>query len=229
MQNGNYQSYNECVKSVLKDSYVYGMAHIPSALSLLMITYELFKMPDLKDYPLSIGKTFGAQAWFIDDVIRQNYIKSFPAKKILSLSDLTNSQVFGIFTQEQLGIAASHAVGYAIVHRDKKVLCLLSDSDIFFKSTLDAIAIAEKYKLNVTFIVDWNKTQLFGSNDCRDVLPYYDIVEASDLINYIYQSAKLQICLVPTIKGYGCSFMEQDPKAWHYKILDGKSYEKIFG
>ena len=203
------------------------MGHIPSALSLLMITYELFQNENLSSYPISIGKTFGAQAWFQDETIRSHFISNFPSKKVLSLSDLTKSRIFGIYCQSELGIAASYAVGYSIGKREEKVLCILSDADVFFRSTIHAMRLAKMLCLNTIFIIDANNVQLFGKRDARRIIPFYDEVRPYELNEYISMSQGPRCAVVPTIKGYGCHIMEENPQEWHYRIMSEGEYEKI--
>lgn len=219
--------YDVCVRNILEDSYKYKLGHIPSALSLLMITHELFKNEHLSSYVFSIGKTFGAQAWFQDDEIRKNFLHDYPSKKILSLTDLTNSSILGIFCQSELGIASSYSVGYAISNNEQKVITILSDADTFIQSTRHAMQIAKRRNLNVTFIIDANNIQLFGKNDCRNILTYYDEVKPCELNEFLSAYDDTRCAVVPTIKGYRCSVMEEHPQAWHYKLLDEETYETI--
>lgn len=202
------------VSDILRDSYENKIGHIPSALSLFQITKELCGRKN----PIIIGKSFGVQAWFVDAIVRNNFLKS--DKKILSVDDFLGSSFNVKYCQQQLGLAAGFSVGYSLSHRDEVVLCVLSDADLMMKSSLDAIELSFERKLPIKFIVDYNKVQLFGDRDC---VPYIEHLNHTfDTINY---DEDTEIILFHTKKGQGCFLMEERPKDWHYTILTKEQYE----
>jgi transketolase N-terminal domain/subunit len=204
------------VSDILKDSYENKIGHIPSALSLFQITKELYG----RDNPIVIGKSFGAQAWFVDAKVRENFLKS--GKRILSVDDFLDSTFNVKYCQQQLGLAAGFAVGFSLSHKDEVTLCVLSDADVMMKSSLDAIEFAFQKKLPIKFIVDYNKVQLFGDMDCVSYIKHLN--HSFDVIKY---DRNTEIILFHTKKGQGCSLMEEKPKDWHYTILSKEQYEKL--
>lgn len=207
------KEYN--VKNIIDDSYQYGIGHIPSALSLFCITRKLLGYSN----PLVIGKSFGVQAWFLDDVVRRNFL-SQTERKILTVDDFKNSSFNVKYCQQQLGLAAGYSVGYSFTHLNELVFCILSDGDAMMKSTLDAIDLAFKYNLNIKFLIDYNKVQLFGERDCTNY--FRTVLVSYDEINTTFQP---EIILFHTRKGAGISLLEQEPKRWHYTVLNENQYK----
>lgn len=202
------------VKDIIDDSYHYRIGHIPSALSLFSITKELLGYSN----PIILGKSFGVQAWFLDDVVRNNFL-SQRTRKILTVNDFKDSSFNVKYCQQQLGLAAGFSFGYSLSHPDEVSFCILSDGDVMMKSTLDAIKLSFKYKLNIKFIIDYNRVQLFGNNDCIKVIN--DFLVTHDKINTFPNT---EIILFHTKKGNGISILENQPKEWHYTILDENKY-----
>ena len=205
------------VKDIIDDSYHYGIGHIPSALSLFCITRKLLGYSN----PLVIGKSFGVQAWFLDDVVRRNFL-SQTERKILIVEDFKNSSFNVKYCQQQLGLAAGYSVGYSFTHLNEVVFCVLSDGDAMMKSTLDAINLAFKYNLNIKFLIDYNKVQLFGERDCTSY--FNNFLVSYDEINTTFQP---EIILFHTKKGDGVPLFEKEPKNWHYTVLNEKQYDFI--
>ena len=104
------KEYN--VQNILQDSYEYRIGHIPSALSLFCITKELVGVSN----PIIIGKSFGAQAWFLDKVVKDNFISS--RNRVLKVEDFRGSTFNVKYCQQQLGLAAGFAVGYSFKKED---------------------------------------------------------------------------------------------------------------
>ena len=210
-------------KNILYYSYKYKFGHIPSALSIFPIVKSLYDMENISDFPIIIGKSFGAQAWFIDDAVRENFINSYPSKKILDVSDFIHSKFNVVYAPDQLGLAAGFSCGYALGNKSKTCICILSDADIFLESTQQAIFFAHRLNLPICFIIDYNKTQLFGSKDCEEL---FKNIQYSKEIKINQKSFSL--ILVPTKKGNGCPIMEESPKDWHYRIIDTEElYEAL--
>lgn len=204
------------IADILNDSYIYGIGHIPSALSLFYITKKIY---DVK-YPIILGKTFGVQAWFYDSIVRKNFL-SQNKRKIICIEDFVGSHYNVVFCQQHLGLAAGYAVGYAFTHKKDLLLCILSDGDLMMRQTLNAIDIAFKNNLNIKFIIDYNKVQLFGKKDCITYINKYKI---SYKINYTLYT---EIILVKTKKGFGVPVFEKNPQKWHYTILNEKLYNDL--
>lgn len=200
---------------ILRDSYENGIGHIPSALSLLCITKQIYG----REHPIIIGKSFGAQAWFLDEIVRHNFINS--KSRVLKVEDFNGSSFNVKYCQQQLGLAAGFAVGYSLEHRNELTLCVLSDGDVMMKSTIDAIELAFQLHLPIKFIIDYNRVQLFGDRDCRDFIKH---LSHSYTINY---DTNTEVILIQTKKGFGIQDMEERPKDWHYTILSEEQYKTL--
>lgn len=205
------------VQNILQDSYEHGIGHIPSALSLFCITKQLTGITN----PIIVGKSFGVQAWFLDERVRSNFLMD-GRRKVLSEKDFVGSSFNVKYCQQQLGLAAGFAVGYSLTNQDEVTLCILSDADVMMQSTLDAIEQAFNLKLPIKFIIDYNKVQLFGDEDCLKYIGH--LHHSFDTINYTEDT---EIILINTKKGQGCSILEERPKDWHYTILTQEQYNLL--
>lgn len=201
------------VEDILRDSYEYKIGHIPSALSLFRIVSKLKGCNN----PIILGKSFGAQAWFCDEIVRKNFLQS--KRRVLSHTDFEGSSFNVKYCQQQLGLAAGYAVGYSLSNKDEVVFCVLSDADVMMKSSLDAIEIAFQLQLPIKFIIDYNKVQLFNDSDCL-----FYIQHLNHSFNEIKYDTNTEILLIETEKGEGCSIMKEHPKDWHYTILSQEQY-----
>ena len=213
------ENYKQHIINLLYDSYIYKLGHIPSALSILPI---VLKLKDSKT-PIIIGKSFGIQAWFIDENIKNFFIKN-KEYKILTKDFFNNSSFNVKYCQQQLGLAAGFSVGYSI-HKNQ-CICLLSDGDVFLESTLSAIDISFKLNLPINFIIDSNNCQLFNSKSVNSLLEKYVYKEYSinDFLSNELKNGPF-ITIVKTIKGYGIKTLEENPKDWHYRLLTYSDYK----
>ena len=213
------ENYKQYIIDLLYNSYIYKLGHIPSVLSILPI---VLKLKDNKT-PIIIGKSFGIQAWFIDENIKNFFIKN-KEYKILTKDFFNNSSFNVKYCQQQLGLAAGFSVGYSI-HKNQ-CICLLSDGDVFLESTLSAIDLSFKLNLPINFIIDSNNCQLFNSKSVNSVLEKYVYKEYSinDFLSNELKNGPF-ITIVKTIKGYGIKTLEENPKDWHYRLLTYSDYK----
>lgn len=213
------ENYKHHIINLLYDSYIYKLGHIPSALSILPI---VLKLKDNKT-PIIIGKSFGIQAWFIDENIKNFFVKN-KEYKILTKDFFNNSSFNVKYCQQQLGLAAGFSVGYSIYKN--QCICLLSDGDVFLESTLSAIDLSFRLNLHINFIIDSNNCQLFNSKSVNSVLEKYVYKEYSinGFLNNELKNGPF-ITIVKTIKGYGIKTLEENPKDWHYRLLTYSDYK----
>lgn len=127
---------------------------------------------------------------------------------------------------------ALHAKRRGLGHR---VFVLMSDGDVNEGSTWEAIMFAAQHHLdNLIGIVDYNRVQALGhSEDIIDMEPFapkwrdfgwsvqeidghdFAAIERS-LLTVPHEAGKPSAIIAHTIKGRGCSFMEDDYN-WHYR------------
>lgn len=217
------------IKKILDASRKYNIGHIPSALSLAKITRMLWTYQNIEDFPIIIGKSFGVQAWFIDDSVQESFIHDFVSygRKIIIPKDFSRSKFNVVYSQSQLGLTSGFSAGYAIGNPDlKKAICILSDADCFLESTLHGIEFSFQNSLPISFIVDANNIQLFGSKNCRMLFDNFGYSEQNDILRLT--SDIPEVIIVSTIKGDGCPLFEKNPKDWHYRIPDKDEWDMIY-
>jgi len=224
------------IKRLLEYSIDNNLSHIPSALSMLHYTHELFRHDDSEavidpySWNIVIGKPFGAQAYYI---IWHYYY-------MLNIDDLSygvkhNEIDFVDYGEETLGNALGFASG--ISYNGKRTYCNISDGALQMGPTLEAIQFIGKHKQNIVLTVDYNRTQLTGNT--TDILGMtingvYDTFYNAGWLPYIISDSKFNakniksildnskgpiVFLIETNKGSGIDEMVQDPVKWHYKQL----------
>lgn len=162
-----------------------------------------------------------------------------------------NSDVPGVeFSTGSLGHALPVGVGIALSARNKganwKTFVLLSDGELNEGSNWEAIMMAAHANLdNLIAIIDKNNIQ--GLSMTKDVINLDPLVEKFtyfgwdafeidghdynslyEIFDKIYKSAskRPKVIIANTIKGKGCSFME-NTIVWHYKSPSLEEYEKV--
>lgn len=145
-----------------------------------------------------------------------------------------------------LGHGLAVGLGMALAARSLgktyRVAAIISDGECNEGSTWEAALFAAANKLtNVVAMVDYNKWQATGRSD--EVLALqplrekwaafgWDAVELDGhdmkaLVNFLYAPAsdRPRIAVCHTIKGKGCSFMEDDNN-WHYRVPTAEEVEQ---
>ena len=138
-----------------------------------------------------------------------------------------------------IGVGAGMAISYKRTQKDKKVFVIISEGELYEGSTWEALLFAKHNKLdNLTVIIDINSLIILGkTSDCLNLDPIKDKIvglgiktlevdghNISDLISTFETVKKLgefSCILANTIKGKGCSLME-NKKNWHYYNLLSK-------
>ena len=139
-------------------------------------------------------------------------------------------------------IAVGMALGAKLQHKDCRVYALLGDGECQEGLVWEAAMAAAHYKLdNLTFMLDYNKLQIDGSND--EVMSLGNIMKKFDAFGFecfevdghdmdaIVEALKAPVSGKPkficcnTIKGKGVSFME-DQFGWHGSPMNKEQFEK---
>jgi transketolase len=144
-----------------------------------------------------------------------------------------------------LGHGFAVGLGMAVAARSLgksyRVAAIISDGECNEGSTWEAALFAAANRLtNVIVLVDYNKWQATGRSD--EILALrplrekwavfgWDAVELNGhdmgaLVDYLYQppSNRPRIAVCHTVKGKGCSFMEDDNN-WHYRVPTAEEVE----
>ncbi len=224
---------------VLQYSIDKKLSHIPSALSMLHYTHELFRYDDSGssaviepyEWNIVIGKPFGAQAYYI--IWHYYYMLNIDN---LSYGVKHDEIDFVDYGEETLGNALGFASG--ISYNGKRTYCNISDAALQMGPTLEAIQYIGKHKQNIVLTVDYNRTQLTGNT--TDILGMtvngvYDMFYNAGWIPFMIEESKFNaanvksildnmqkpiVFLIETIKGDGVIEMIKDPVHWHYKQLE---------
>jgi transketolase len=149
-----------------------------------------------------------------------------------------NTSIPGIdVTSGSLGHGVGVGAGMALASKrsggDKRVFVVISEGELYEGSTWEALLFAAHYDLsNLTVVIDINSLIILGSTkDCMALNPILDKIagfglEARECDGHNFTSIMSalsspttslgpRIVLANTIKGKGCSMMENKAK-WHY-------------
>jgi len=209
-------------KDLLEFSYKHGLAHIPSALSMLDYVNHLFTnklvTPDDK---IVIGKPFGAQAYYLIWK-KLGYLDNIDD---LSIAIKHEEIPFVTLGEETLGNSLGIAAGIAMT-TDKLVWVNLTDATLQMGITLEAIQFIGHNQLkNILVTVDYNGSQVTGHTD--DIMPVGPVVnlfenygwEVHDSLNSFSIGNRPKVFIMKTKKGHGIPSMEKDIKKWHYRKI----------
>jgi len=132
-----------------------------------------------------------------------------------------------------IGVGAGMAISIKKTTANKKVFVIISEGELYEGATWEALLFAKHYKLNnLTIIIDINSLIILGkTKDCLNLDPIKDKIKGlgiktlevnghdfNDLISAFETSAEQnELCciLAKTVKGKGCTLME-NKKHWHY-------------
>ena len=186
-------------KRILEVAYRDGMGHIPSALSILDIVWNLYDKVMTKDDQFILSKGHGCMALYA----------VLEAKGLLDWSrPLQGHPKRGgaiLASTGSLGHGLPMAVGIALAKKVKNesgwVFCLIGDGEMNEGTTWESGLLVDYLKLdNLHVIVDDNGTSLF-----KKLNPF----------NFEF---------VKTIKGDGVPYLQS--REWHNRKLTKEDYEK---
>jgi transketolase len=143
-----------------------------------------------------------------------------------------------------LGIGVGMAYAEHLKGTEGKVYVLMSDGELQEGSTWEAAQMAANLKLdNLVLFVDLN--DYGGMDKLSETHPAVYPVEAKfrafgwmaldyanghnheEMREFLFHQADKPFALIcRTTKGRGVSFMERDPKAWHYRSPSPEQYEQ---
>ena len=132
-----------------------------------------------------------------------------------------------------IGVASGMALSLLRKKNPRKVFTIISEGELYEGSSWEALLIAKHYNLyNLTIIIDINSLIILGkTKECLDLDSIKNKIEGfgiktfevdghnyTDLIDTFQKSDKtnkLNCILIKTVKGKGCSIMENKHQ-WHY-------------
>ena len=197
-------------KRILDIAYRDGMGHIPSALSIVDILWDLYNRIMTEDDQFILSKGHGALALYV----------VLEAKGLLSLDQpLQGHPRRGgaiLASTGSLGHGMPMAVGLALAKKIKDesgiVFCLVGDGECNEGTIWESALLASKFNLdNLKIIVDDNR-----SSD-----------RALDMgdIEHKFESFGLNALVMQTTKGKGVRMMETDP-SWHNRKLTKEEHKE---
>jgi len=209
MYHGGFVRYNTSNKS-FDDKVIISKGHATSAL-----------YPILRDFNL-----YPKKEW-------DNWGKEKSTLKIFGNISIPGIDVTSGSLGHGVGVASGIALSFLRRKKENKVFTIISEGELYEGSTWEALLIAKHYNLNnLTIIIDINSLIILGkTKECVNLDPIRKKIEGfgintyevdghnyTELVNVFQKSKelnKLNCILVKTIKGKGCSMME-NKKEWHY-------------
>jgi transketolase len=216
-------------KELLEYSYLKGLTHIPSALSMLDYVWVLFKNGHVKyEDKIVIGKPFGSQAYYLVwDLLDKN----------LSMGVKHEEIDFVDYGEETMGNALGVGIGMALA-TDKKVWVNITDGALQMGPTLEALQFIGHHKpKNLLVTIDYNGSQVTGTTkDILDVDPVLSMIRTSGVTYFevdghnrndlqkTFQKTRGSCAVVvcKTQKGHGVRSFTEDLKKWHYKKIESE-------
>lgn len=235
-------------KRLLQMHYENEVGHIGGNLSVIDILIFVFHNVLKEDEYCILSKGHSAGALYITlwtrGILLEEQLDTFhqDATKLVGhpISNWLNEIPF---STGSLGHGASLACGtsYAnkIKNKKNRTYCILSDGELNEGSIWEAFMFATTHKLNISFIIDYNKLQALG--DINQIINQdnlkqrlstfiHNIIEIdghsfNDLNNHLTKTTDGPlIILANTIKGNAVSYMEND-YSWHYWPMNEKQYQ----
>lgn len=233
------------IKRIIDISHKSKEGHIGSSLSVLNILYVLYdKILKNSDHHFILSKGhaslglyailehFGLLDQDLDNFCEyESMLGGHPSNRVKNIEASTGSLGHGL----PMGVGI--ALGEKIKNNDNKVFVIIGDGESNEGTNWESALLASHHKLNNLYcIMDYNR-----SND--RALKIDDVIKKFTSFNWecievdghnneeIYEalssnSDKPIFILCNTIKGKGCSSMENNPE-WHHKSPNDDEYSKI--
>lgn len=238
---------------MLETAYKNQQGFLPSSFSILDIVvslyYEVMKYDaETGEYQddFVLSKGHGALALYSvlkDKNMLGNKKLETWGKYKSELCLMSDRSVPGVmFSTGSLGHGLPEAVGAAyakkIQNRKGKVFVLAGDGEINEGSNWEAVQAASRMKLNnLVCIIDYNKSSLFSKDrsSLKEKLEAFDCLvetvnghDGEKLREVLSRdSDRMRVIIANTVKGKGCTAMEQAPALWHSKAPGKEEYEAM--
>lgn len=244
--NKKFRMKQDLIKKIIETSYKSKEGHIASSLSILDILIVVFKnfiVGKNNHFVLSKGHAslglYSVMEYFsLLEEPMENFCKfdsvlgGHPSNKIKNVECSTGSLGHG------MPIGVGMAIGEKILGSDKKVFVVIGDGESNEGTIWESALLASHHNLNNLFcFLDYNhsndralilgdmkkKIESFGWN-CLEI----DGHDQIEILNSLtIKSEKPTFIIANTIKGKGCSIMENNP-AWHHKSPSTEEIQLIF-
>ena len=209
MYHGGFVKFNTSNKS-FDDKVLISKGHAASALYPILRDFGLFPKKDWDNWGVGESK-----------------LRVFGNISIPGIEVTSGSLGHGV------GVASGIALSFLRKKNHNKVFTIISEGELYEGSSWEALLIAKHYNLNnLTIIIDINSLIILGkTKECVNLDPIKTKIEGFgiktfevDGHNYnqlieVFQKSRalntLNCILVKTIKGKGCSIMENKHQ-WHY-------------
>ncbi len=227
-----------------------GEGHIPSAFSIVDIIATLYEEVLKPDDYFILSKGHGCAALYVvlekHGVIQSKDIEAYGTFTGVLGGHPDRTKAPGVLCSTgSLGHGLPMAIGLALglkllaqqkiktqeqwsvvdYPRPGKVYCLIGDGECHEGTTWEAARVAPHLGLNLTVIVDNNKSaeQLIPSSNLLEQFRAFGWRASEE---FEIHSHGLNACVLNTTKGNGVSFLEGHGK-WHHKIPNKQEYDAI--
>jgi len=221
---------NRILEVALRD----GMGHIPSALSILDIIWNLYDKVMTPDDQFILSKGHGVMALYA--VLEEKGLLKWDSK--LMGHPKRGGSILA--STGSLGHGLPIAVGLALAKKIKgesgRVFCLIGDGECNEGTTWESALLASHHKLdNLTVIVDQNHSSTRALNMGKISDKFYafgfsvwDIYghRKVEIVEALKSSSEKPMCIVADCtKGYGVEFMRDNPE-WHNRRMTELEYNE---
>lgn len=220
-------------KRILEVAYRDGMGHIPSALSILDIVWNLYDKIMKPEDKFILSKGHGVMALYA--VLEQKGLLDWSSK----LMGHPKRGGAILASTGSLGHGLPMSIGLALAKKisgeEGRIFCLVGDGECNEGTTWESAALASHHKLNnLVVIIDQNKSseRALGNGSLADKFhafgfSIWEIYGHSrrDIENALETKTDKPLCVVANcIKGKNVPFMEND-NSWHNKKLTKEDYD----
>jgi transketolase len=231
----------DLIKKIIKTCFINKKGHIASALSVLDFMYFLFfkTLTDNDHFVLSKGHaSLALYAVFMEKgfITEEDFFSFCQENSILGGHPSSNKIKQVMLSTGSLGHGLPFCVGLALAKKIKKepgnVFCLIGDGEANEGTIWESALIASTHNLNnLICIMDFNKSgeRAIKLNSCVEKFKSFnwssflvenghEEKEISKAINDALKDkpSNPKFIQLNTIKGYGCTPMENNPE-WHHK------------
>lgn len=232
---------NKLRLDILSATLKSGEGHIPSAFSILDILWVLYdRVLTYKDHFI-LSKGHGALALYSalaeKGKIRYNEFANFAVygSKLGGHPDCTVLPFVEASTGSLghgLAIGCGMALAHKINNQSGRIYVLVGDGECQEGAIWEASRIATELSLNITLMVDNNKSH--NDDSIVDKLVAFgwytkstDGHDHDKIANAFHSPIGPMAIVFNTIKGKGCKTFENSPNEWHRRVPKGDELEKI--
>lgn len=204
-----------------------GEGHIPSAFSIVDIIENLYEKVLQPDDYFILSKGHGCAALYVvlekRGIIKSEDIEAYGTFTGVLGGHPDRTKAPGVLCStgslgHGLPMAVGLALGLKIQKKPGRVYVLIGDGECHEGTTWEAARVAPHLRVNVTLIVDDNRSaeQLIHNSNLVDQFAEFGW----------FSNTGCKVEVIRTVKGSGVGFLEGHGK-WHHRIPNPQEYEAI--